>query len=65
MAPQTLDSPTLLTPRQAAAALAISQRKLWSLTSSGEVKCCRIGRAVRYDTADLTDFVAASKQHSR
>ena len=38
----------LLTPKQAADALAISPRKLWSLTASGEVPHVRVGRCVRY-----------------
>lgn len=45
----------LLTARQAAAAFAISERKLCSLTNIGDVPSVRIGRAVRYDPADLAD----------
>ncbi|MCC6492588.1 MAG: helix-turn-helix domain-containing protein [Pirellulales bacterium] len=55
-------SPALLTPRQAAERLAISPRKLWALTASGEVASVRIGRAVRYDAADLADFIERAKQ---
>jgi excisionase family DNA binding protein len=51
----------LLSPKSAAAALAISPRKLWSLTASGDVPCVRIGRSVRYDAADLADFVETLK----
>lgn len=51
----------LLSPRTAAAALAISPRKLWSLTASGDVPCVRIGRSVRYDAADLAEFVESLK----
>jgi excisionase family DNA binding protein len=47
--------------KAAATALAISPRKLWALTASGEVPCVRIGRSVRYDAADLDAFVEASK----
>jgi len=43
----------LLTPPQAAEALAISPRKLWSLTTSGEIPHVRIGRSVRYPIDDL------------
>jgi excisionase family DNA binding protein len=51
----------LLTPREAAAALAIGQRKLWELTNRGLILAVRIGRAVRYDPADLAAFVARQK----
>ena len=51
----------LLTPKEAAAALGISPRKLWSLTASGDVQCVRIGRSVRYGAADLADFVETLK----
>jgi hypothetical protein len=49
--------PLLLTPREAARALAISERSLWSLTASGEVRCVRLGRAKRYAPADLRNYI--------
>ncbi len=49
--------PLLLTARQAAQVLAISPRKVWSLTASGEVPHVRIGRSVRYSTADLQRWI--------
>ncbi len=49
----------LLTPRQAAERLCISERKLWGLTMPrGELPCVRIARSVRYDGDDLDAFVA-------
>ena len=51
----------LLTPKQAAAALAISQRKLWELSNCGKIPVVRLGRCVRYDPADLARFVEAQK----
>ena len=51
----------LLTPQQTAKALAISQRKLWSMTASGEVRCIRLGRSVRSDVADLRAAIEAKK----
>ena len=51
----------LMTPRQAAEALSISPRKLWGLTASGEVRCVRIGRSVRYDRGDLQDWIDGNK----
>ena len=54
----------LLTPKQAAARLAISPRKLWSLTASGDVACVRISRCVRYSVDDLAAFIEVAKQQS-
>jgi predicted DNA-binding transcriptional regulator AlpA len=47
----------LLKPDAAAKALAISASKLWQLTNCGDVRCVRIGRAVRYDPADLRAWI--------
>jgi len=58
---ETLASPNLLTPKHAAERLAISPRKLWSLTASGDIKCLRIGRSVRYDLASLSEFLETLK----
>lgn len=58
----TLSPPTdrlLLPAREAAAALAISERTLWSLTNSGAIPSRKIGRSVRYSPADLSAWVAA------
>lgn len=55
-------APLLLPPRDAAARLAISPRKLWALTASGDVPCVRIGRSVRYDAADLAAWIDAQKR---
>lgn len=47
----------LLRPTEAARCLAISARKLWALTASGEVPHVRIGRSVRYPVADLETWL--------
>jgi excisionase family DNA binding protein len=52
----------LLTARQAARALAISERKLWELTKQGQIPHVRVGRAVRYRPADLDAWAEARKQ---
>jgi excisionase family DNA binding protein len=49
----------LLTPREAAAALRISPRLLWSLTRDGTIPCVRLRRAVRYSPAALQAWLAA------
>lgn len=57
--PATPTSPTplLLTAKQAAHALAISERKLWSMTAGQEIPVVRIGRAVRYSPAALEKWI--------
>jgi excisionase family DNA binding protein len=47
---------------RAAQILAISQRKLWELSNSGEIRHLRIGRGVRYDMADLAAWVEERKE---
>jgi excisionase family DNA binding protein len=56
--PQTV---LLVTASEAARALAVSPRTLWSLTHSGAIPCVRIGRAVRYALADLQAWVESQK----
>ncbi len=51
----------LLTPREAAAALAVSERTLWSLTDRGEIPRVPIGKCVRYDVEDLRAYIARRK----
>lgn len=55
----------LLNANQAAEALAISPRKLWSMTSSGEVPCLRIGRSVRYSVDELRRWIDDQKGGAR
>ena len=52
----------LLTPRDAARALAISPRKLWAMTASGEIPFVRLGRSVRYHPASLEKFIHAKEK---
>jgi excisionase family DNA binding protein len=55
----------LLKPGEAARALAISPRKLWDLTKRGQIPHLRIGRSVRYATADLQAWVDSQKVKAR
>ncbi len=55
----------LLKPRDAAEALSISPRKLWAMTTCGEIPCVRFGRSVRYDPADLREWIDAQKGDCR
>lgn len=51
----------LITAREAADLLSISERTLWQLTNDGRLPAVRFGRTVRYDPADLRAFIAASR----
>jgi len=51
----------LLTPSEAAAALRISPRLLWSKTKLGEIPCIKIGKCVRYDPQALAEMIANMK----
>ena len=56
-------TPTLLlTPQQAAEALGISPRKLWSMSAANEVPHVRFGRSVRYPVASLQKMIADMTQ---
>lgn len=53
-----MTEPLLLTPAEAAKLLAISPRKLWTMTDLGEVPCVRLGHSVRYLRDDLQAVIA-------
>jgi len=46
-----------LRPREAAAALGISERLLWTMTKAGEVPHVRFGRAIVYPVAKLEEWL--------
>ena len=48
-----------LRPREAAQALSIGERLLWSKTNAGEIPHVRIGRAVVYPVDLLRDWLVA------
>ena len=51
----------LLRSDEAAKFLAISPRTLWTLTKEGDIPVVRIGSLVRYDPADLQDYIERQK----
>ena len=55
------DTPLLLNAKEAAEALAISPRKLWGMTASGEIPHVRIDRSVRYPVDDLKRWINEQK----
>lgn len=55
----TIPVPTLaLRPKEAAQALGIGERKLWSLTNAGELPHARIGRAIVYPVHELQRWLS-------
>ena len=53
----------LLTVREAARALSICEKSLWTLTvPRGPIPCVRLGRSVRYDPRDLTAWIDAQRK---
>lgn len=51
-----------LRPVDAAKALAISPRTLFTLTKAGDIPCTRVGRAVLYRPADLDKWLQSKTQ---
>jgi excisionase family DNA binding protein len=51
----------LVVGQVAADILSVSTRTLSNLTRTGAIPAVRIGRAVRYDMADLHAFISARK----
>lgn len=55
-------TPLLLTYRQAAELLQVSDRTVWALVNDGKLRAVRFaGRTVRIDPADLREFINRSK----
>jgi excisionase family DNA binding protein len=52
----------LLTARQVAELLAISERSVWTLTHSGSLPAIRIGRSVRYPVDALRAWLDGRRQ---
>ena len=50
----------LVTPREAAKVLQISEKTLYTLTKRGDISATRIGKSVRYSQAELARFVASA-----
>jgi excisionase family DNA binding protein len=59
---QTTVEPLLLTSRQAARILSLSERTLFSLVKSGRIPVVQIGeRGIRYDPCDLRRWIESAK----
>ena len=62
---QTSDAPRLLSARDTARALAVCEKTLWALTRDGKLPAVHIGRAVRYDVADVRALIESAKGGGR
>ena len=60
---QTLE-PMLLTSRQTAKLLNISERTVFALTKSGDLPSVKIGRCLRFRVSDLEAFVQTASERS-
>lgn len=58
--------PILLTAREAARLLNISERTLYARTADGSIAVVRIGnRGIRYDPADLRRWIESAKNSEK
>jgi excisionase family DNA binding protein len=63
---QQVVSPLLLTARQAARLLNISERTLYARTADGGIRVVKIGnRGIRYDPADLRAWIERAKNSEK
>lgn len=62
MTDHTVPEPLLMTTREAARALAVSARTLWTLTKAGALPAVRIGRSVRYAVDDVQAFIRCRRR---
>jgi len=54
--------PLLLSPRQAARALSISERTLWQRTKDGVIPAVKLGHLVRYSPEDLRTWIRLASE---
>ena len=58
-------TPILVTSRDAATMLAISERTLWSLAHTGSIPRVKVKSAVRFSVEDLKNWIVTQKQETR
>ena len=54
----------LLTYKQAADVLGVTERTIFTLAKTGELRAVRFGRSVRFDPSDLCEFIDKAKRSS-
>ncbi len=55
----------LLSSKEAAKLLSISERTLWTITNTGHIACVRILGAKRYARTDIEEFIRQQTERSR
>lgn len=63
--PAELPAPVLLTYRQAASVLNVSERLVKQLAASGELAVCRICRCVRIHREELERYIGQAEERRR
>ena len=61
--PKPVTVEPLLTYRQAAEVLGVTDRTVWALVDSGRLPAVRFGRSVRIDPTDLRAFIEHAKRN--
>ena len=56
------DSKLLLSAREAARALSVCEKTLWTMTQRGLIPCARIGSRVLYNPESLKRFIAEAEK---
>jgi excisionase family DNA binding protein len=62
MSEEQVSTPILVTPREAARLLSISERSLHAWTKAGLIPRVRIGKSVRYSLQSLKEFSEKSEK---
>lgn len=57
LSPRPEPTKLLLTAREAAEALSVTERTLWNWTASHGLPCVRIGRSLRYSVDELRKWI--------
>ena len=57
-------TPVLITPKEAAAALALGQTKVYELLATGALRSIKIGAARRIPREALDDFIAVQREET-
>lgn len=64
MSTDSLQPQLLMTSKEAARRLSISERTLFTLTKAGKLAVIRIGRAVRYVWSDIEKYIDAQRRQA-
>lgn len=57
-APTPQEQPILISEREAARLLGVSDRTVWQMRKDGKIKAVKIGAAVRYARSELDRFIS-------